>query len=510
MRDRDHCSLLSDNEYAYMSDGVIRDAGLFSLREGRTAKSQAAGAYPQDAYYFEPTPGQGRIIQFNQGIPYQWQGASGWARIGTLLVLTNTTDPVTMAALNGRIYVFPGTSGDHVWSWDGTSADWTDESSGNTNPPFGGLACVQADVICASGVASSASIAGTNLRDYIFFSNTFPSSGSGWDIAARNRRIPTDGSEPCLALGVYRDLSILALTRNSTHVFDMSSGTPSTYVRKTLDPKVGCIAPKTVVCVGEDVFFLSGDKQLRTIKRSTQDQAYGVSVPVSFNVPNLFDRITASAMSKACATMYNNYLLLAVPVDGATYNNSIFVFDLLLQTQAPFGYIPVCVGEWTNMRVAKFVTANFNNVPQLYYVDSTDGTLFQMFNGQQDDDGAFITCTMKSRGFQFKNPRCDKTIRDLEYTLIGTQGSLSISYARDDAAFNSLITGRSYGGTLSPLLPVSLSFTLPDAPAQIYDYLSFHGKGRSRTWQVLFSFNGPSFSLKEFALAGWVHAMKTR
>lgn len=509
MRDRDHPSLLAENEYAYMRDGVVRNAGLFAMRQGRTARSSPVGSVPQDMFYFEPQPGQGRLIQFNQGVPYQWQGASGWSRIGTALTLVNQTDLVSMAAINSTVYVFGGYS-DDVWTWNGVAADWTDEGDGNTHPPKAYYAAVQSGMLLSAGAASSTAIPSNDIYEYIFASNVFPSSGSGWDLLARNMRLSTKNIEPVTAIGEYRDGQILAFTRNTTWIVNLDATTPSDSVLNLVDPKVGCVAPKTLVCVGEDAFFLSGDKQLRTIKRTQLDKASSVSIPVSYNVPNLFSRITASAMRKACATVYDNYLLLAVPVDGSSYNNAVFVFDLLIQTAAPFGNIPICVGEWTNMRVGKFVTANFNNTPQLYYMDSHDGTLYQMFANQQQDDSDLITCSMKTRGLEFKNPRCDKTAKTLEYTLIGVQGNLTVNYAKDDAVFNNLITSRAYGGSLTPTLDVQLDFTLAGSPAQTYDYLSLYGKGRSRNWQLEFAFTGLSFSLKEFSLTGGVHAIKTR
>lgn len=503
MRDRDHASLLAKNQFAYGKNIEIREAGLAKTRRGKTQKAVATGSVPQGAVYYEPTPGNGRIIEINTGIPWQWQGSgTAWSRIGTL-TFSNTTDPVSFSILDGVLYVFFLT-GD-VFSWDGLTAEFTDELNTNTNPPIGNLSTVQAGRVCSSGVATTTG--SNNTRDYIFFSNIF--DGHTWNRATNNVRAPTDGSEPVTAIATYRQEQILAFTRSSAHIFNVTGASVAAFTHETLDPHIGCAASRTLVVFGEDAFFISSDRQLRTIKRTIQDIAYGVSVPVSYLVPNLFLRINRSNVSKCAGVFFDNYYILAAPLDLNTTNSSAIAFDMLHQTQTPSGWVPACVGEWTNIAAAQWVVANFNGKQDLYYIDSNDGSLYLMFD-TESDDGTTIPMEIQFRAPDWGDARNDKTIRDGEIQLIDSQGTVTVAYAKDDGTFITLVSF-TVGSTSGPYLPIALPFSLAGSgKSLIHKFLTFYQRGRSRNWQLKITHDGGTINLKQVTLSAWIEAQMTR
>lgn len=495
-RDRDHPSLLQDNEYARCVNGEIRDAGLFKTRRGRTKKcDHSPGSNPQGSCYYEPTSGTAYIIQVNSGRVWNWQyGGSTWNRIDASVTLTNTTSDVGLIILNGRLYIFAGAL-DHVYSWDGISATLTDEGDTNTDPIKGSIVCQQAGRICASVITT----------DYIYFSDVF--DGQTWDRSGNNKRVPTNGSEPVTSLAEYRKEEILSFTRNSCHIWNVSGSAVGNFTRTTLDPKVGTIAHKSVVVISDDAFFLDPTCHVRTIHRTQYDIAFGVSIPISYSNSTLFGRINKTYASKAAGVHFDNYYLLAVPLDANTRNSSVIPFDMLHQKATKEGTVPACVGEWTNMHVHSWIIGNFNGVQQLYYIDSDDGKLYLMFDGESDD-GESIEDALDTKAYDWGMPNHDKSIHSGEVQYIDSTGSLTIYYAKADASFSTL--GSMTADNSDPHLPVALPFNLGTGGKTEARCITGYRLGRSRYWQVRIVHTSGILNLKLITLRAWIESMATR
>lgn len=529
MRDRDHPSQLQPNQYAYGKNIEVRDSGLASTRHSRFVATgdcgSNGGTNPQGAYWYEPFPGQGMMVQIQGGAAYRWRGSSHfWEPMGNLQ-LNNTSDRVAMCCQSNFLYVYGSSNGsDSTWVYDPYAETWTSLADLNTSAPWGNLVAIQLGRMCVAGVDFTVTPNIQDTRQYIFYSDTFVSA---FNRVNNNTRISTDGGEPVKAISPYRNGQIIAWTRNNTKIIDISSANVASFVQQTLDSHLGCVAPMTVVPVGEDVFFLSPDGHVRTIKRTQQDTAYGVSTPVSFWVPNLMGRINKHAMGKCAAAFFNNYYLLAAPMDTSGKNNGLIVFDLLQSIQVPSSIgqtvVPICVGEWTNINAFQFVVTNFNNIQELYYIDSTNGAAVKMFDSGQNDgsvnltgDGQpivhFVDSTIKTRAPNWNTPRHDKTMHDLEMQFLNTFGTVTVSYARDDGNFNALFSGaigdtsKAILGSASTILP----FYLASDPGLVNLPLSFFRQGRSRNWQLQIDFTGGTMNLKEITMSAFIEGASTR
>jgi hypothetical protein len=500
MNDRDHPSDLKPNQYAYGRDIEIRESGLYKTRRGKNAKASSSGAQPQGIIYYEPLAGSGMLVIVNQGKIWRWSGSgTTLTRVDASVTLSNTSNRVRMVILNRRLYIFSG-SGSNVRSWDGASATLTDEGNTNTDPPRGDIAIVAAGRIVAAGT-------GDNVNDdQNYYSDI--DDGQTWSRSANILNSPTDGTEAITALATYRKEEHLSFTRNSSHYFDASGATVTAFSRTTLDPTIGTVSPLSVVVIGEDAFFLSSDAQVRTVKRTVQDIAYGVSLPVTALVPNLMARVNKTYMHKAAGIYFDNYYLLAVPLDDSHYNNGVIVFDMLHQQQLGGGSVPVCLGEWTNINCHQWVISNFSGKQELYYLDSLDGSLYQMFT-IESDDGTAITSIVQTRSANWGEPRKDKTVRDGEVDLEDTYGTISISYAKDDQVFTSLISNLSVGSA-NPSLPIVLPFTLGSGGVLQYIPFGMWRTGRSRNWQLQITHTSGVVNMKAAALAACIENVRTR
>lgn len=497
MRDRDHPSLLDENQYANGKNVEIRDAGLAKMRSGRTQKAVAVGATPQGGFFYEDANGNEYLIQVNEGKVYYWQNSgTAWTRIGTTQ-FSNASTNVGNAVLNGRLFIAPGTS-DNVHSWTG-SGSLTDEGNTNADPPRCKLLAQQAGRLISAGEAAP-------NQDYIRYSDIF--DGQTWDRAANNDRVPTNGSEEVLGIDTYRKEEILTLTPFSTHSWNISGSSVSAFSRLQLDSKVGCIAPRSLVVVGDDAFFLSADRQIRTIKRTVQDLAFGVSNPITFMVSKLMARINATYAHLCAAVYFNNYYLLAAPMDNNTRNSSVIAFDMLHQFQTPSGLVPVCVGEWTNIAVNQFVVTYFGGIQRLHYIDANDGSVKQMFDDSSSDDGTGIAPQIDVRAFDHGAPNHSKTAHGGEFQFVNSSGTATLAFSKDDATWVTL--GTKTIGDTGATLPVALPFNLPsDSGVSPWIY-SMYRQGRSKYWQLRLTFTGSSMSLKQFTFRSWIENFVTR
>lgn len=500
MNDRDHPSSLQPNQFVYAENIETRESGLYKTRRGSNTAIVSAGALPQGLFYFEPSAGNGFFVQVNEGKVWKSAAAVGpWSRVDASVTFSNTSVQVGFAVLNNVLYIHAGAS-DNVRSWDGSALVLTDEGNTNTDPPRSSLAIEQSGRICAGDTDVTAT------SDQIAFSDI--DDGHTYNRTSNIQNVPTNGTEPLTALATYRKQEILAWTRSSTQYFDISGSTISNFTRTTLDPVIGTVSPLSVVVIGEDAFFLSTDRQVRTIKRTVQDLAYGVSLPVTTLVPNLMARINATYSYKAASIYFDNYYLLAVPIDNSTTNNAVIVFDMLHQQQISSGAVPVCVGVWKNIRAQQWAVTNFSGKQELYYLDSMDGTVHKMFT-LESDDGTSIVDLVQTRAANWDTPRNDKTIHDGEIALEDTYGTISIDYAKDDQVFTSLISSLSIG-TGNPTLPVSLPFTLGSGGVLFNIPLCFYRTGRSRNWSFQITHTNGVINMKAATLAGIIESVRTR
>jgi hypothetical protein len=192
---------------------------------------------------------------------------------------------------------------------------------------------------------------------------------NGFDIdLSNNVRIDAEqGDEIVKILPVRSDKPRLYIFKqHSVHALDVvwTSGAQIPTTENTLDPTnskvvplthdVGTVAPNSVVYASgagdSDVFFLSRDG-VRSLRRVEQDTAGGAGPPISEPIQDIIARINWDAAGLATSAIYDHKLFMAIPVDGAVFNNTTIVYDLEKRRW---------VGEYT-LTPTDMITANFDD-----------------------------------------------------------------------------------------------------------------------------------------------------
>jgi hypothetical protein len=186
----------------------------------------------------------------------------------------------------------------------------------------------------------------------------------------------------------------------------------------------GCLAPRSMVQVGADVWLLAHRRGVCSIRLTETNALQGVDIPVSRDIQPIIDRINWVAARNAVAAAHDNRVYFAVPLDASTYNNAIITFSTL--TQKWEGY-----DTGSALRVQGFIKFTYDGAVRIGYV-STDGFIYQMGHGTYDETGAIsgaisrheIAWQWRSRGYGGKTAGVKR------------YGRLSVKVATHDPAYS--------------------------------------------------------------------------
>lgn len=219
-----------------------------------------------------------------------------------------------------------------------------------------------------------------------------------------------------------------------------------------LNREIGCVAGETVSQAGVDFFFLSRHGVNR-LSKTERDKAVGVSVPISDEIESEINRINWTAVDKACATVWDSFYLLSVPVDNSTENNLVLVYDIREEA-------------WTTIegwKVGSWQVARLNSVEEMLYFGTSDSTAEGKIYLALDestglDDGVDVTGSIETARFDFGTTDVRKQFRYIDvFTDGSTGGTVSVYAAPDNDTFQLL-------GTIDVGVDVlTLPFLLPPA-----------------------------------------------
>jgi hypothetical protein len=226
------------------------------------------------------------------------------------------------------------------------------------------------------------------------------------------------------------------------------SGVPDATDQPELLYERGCVAGRTVVQAGDDVYFMSQDG-IRALFRSQQDKLQiGSTNPISWNIKDQWNSLSWAYVEKACAVYFDNKIFFSVPVDASTTNNQVWVYY-----PATKGWM--IIDGWN---ISSFAKVTLSGQEKLFGTDAATGKVYQLWTAN-DDDGTAIAYTEEGRKDDMGNPLITKTGGYLRVRVYSA-GSYTIPvYASiDDQGYiklGDIVTPGSGTG-----LPLTLPFTM--------------------------------------------------
>jgi hypothetical protein len=207
---------------------------------------------------------------------------------------------------------------------------------------------------------------------------------------------------------------------------------------RLISQKIGCEAPLSVQFVpgapGGDIYFLSRDG-VRAMTRANDDTISGVSKPLSHPIRSTIKRINFKFANKITSAVFDNKYLLAVPLDGATENTHLLIFDLqspgwAIETWNPKALVTTRMTDQIDRLWMQYNTISYDcsitSAESLYhmykaYVGLADPGGAPVIYQEQTRAIAFGDITVKKKwdhlSLAFRNDAADTCVMGIQYNV---------------------------------------------------------------------------------------------
>jgi hypothetical protein len=232
-----------------------------------------------------------------------------------------------------------------------------------------------------SGSSGSETVAARNIQDEILISDI--ADPDTYDILQNNFRITAGVADHLVAVHPFADDNAIAFNRNSLHLISGLSGSLADLSIKEITREVGLVARKSVVTIGNAVYFLS-DNGVYSAEFGDLYNLRGAGKPLSDAINPIIKRINGAYASRAVGAFYDNRYWLAVPIDNSTTNNAILVYNVLNG-----GWESMDTVNTSGWDVANLVTANPDGLDRLYAISGYGG--IHEVDAREDDSDVVFT-----------------------------------------------------------------------------------------------------------------------
>ena len=376
-----------------------------------------------------------------------------------------------------------------------TSKAITDEGDTNTDPPQGSTGEYMPN--------NRLFVAGTDVegdRDSVFFSD--PLTPQTFDRAVNRFKVRSGGGGRVTKLKRWRQNELVIYKEDSIFVLtDTNMPNPLTdWTLLNFHPTIGCKAPKTVVSLGDEHFFLANDG-VRGLSRTQFDEVRnGV---ISDNIRDIIDRINKDQISKACAEFYDNKYILAVPLDSATENNFVLIYDTLaakVSENPSDGWTIIPLRTWYPSCFCEFEFSDNKNA-LIYGDDRALSLVYRAFNGNNDDGENIV---LQIRGPEHNVGYVQDAVWNPLFVVAESGDTTEmIIDARVNRKQFERIGVLDVGGTGGVDLPVDLPFSFTPSQEKTTNFLNTKQLGRGKTFQVQIThsdYNKDGFIFNEYTI----------
>ena len=224
-------------------------------------------------------------------------------------------------------------------------------------------------------------------------------------------RINQGSSDALVTLGRFNETTLIAFKEQSIYAIGNITGDLGGATLYEVTSEYGCQAPKSVVAIGKDLWFLADKRGVCSITLTEQNKIQGRDVPVSQEIQKTIDRINWRYAAGATAAYWQNRLYMAVPLDNAEVAKASLIPEDAVYDSNGVYVVSVRTGRqyrWrkgaNDLGVAngQGYTSFFNGsgefhldgfIPGARYLWTPSGTATNLLNGAEDlvaNDGAQV------------------------------------------------------------------------------------------------------------------------
>lgn len=337
--------------------------------------------------------------------------------------VTNATGYNVYGRKDGKWYFIAYLEGNSSTSYDDTGAVtpsevFTPPEGNSTGGQIGAYISVYKDSLFIAGDPDNPSRlyysgGGDKINDF-----TIGNGGGFIDVSKNDGQVIT-------GMIVFKD-SLIVFKRNSIYKFSFStSGLPQ---MELINPAIGCVAPRSIIAVENDVLFAS-DRGIFSIGNAP-GFAFDVlrTNELSAPVRSLYQAIDSEYIeniSAVYATKNNtNLAIFSYTPSGSTTNSEALVLD----AERTGWY------KWTNINANCWLQYrdSSGDTHVLYGDDSSGYVKEALVSGSDEDFGSAVSSQFRLAGVSFKGDGAQYlTLKDLDVVLRKPQGTLKINILID-------------------------------------------------------------------------------
>ncbi len=483
----DYGDKIAANQGVSVINGTIKTKGQIYTREGQALfnKDTQSSAF-NGIGRFDPNATTSYLMAASGvSVVRSLSSDSNWTIVNSGHNLTPGISTNFVQA-NNLFFVMNGTNAT-AW-YDGT--DYNVSTGWPTSPPTVTTATWMNNYLFAAGNSTN--------PDWVYVSSNVLASGPTVFPANTVIKVESGDGQPIQRLEAYRTGDILIYKARS--IYDLNiTGVDSTcspqpicqWSYTNLVKDVGTPAPRSVVSLGNDQWFLSSAPfGIRSVTRTQFDKTFVnlISQPIQDIFDGTADRhLNTVQVAKAAGVYFDNKFLLAIPTGSSTVNDLVVVYDFITSSWFLIdGWYPQA---WVM----------FNN--KLYYTDANDGRVVECFTGTTGDVGTVVPVpssgpsvgipfTYTSKILDFDEPENFKQLDSiaLEFNPTGSYNA-TVEINLDNSGFQTAGTIALTANAVT--LPVVLPFTL-SSPGITYKTLQLTKYGEFKKIQVRVTLNAVS------------------
>ena len=350
---------------------------------------------------------------------------------------------------------------DNVHSYDGTTV--TDEGNTNTDPPRGKVGCYFQNRFWVANDSTN--------PDYVWYSDVADSQT--FDRSTNVFKVSPGGNDQITGLMPFRKSRELYIFKeDSIHKLTCAGATSAWYLSE-VDTTHGCIAPRTIRVVGNDIYYLSRDG-VRSIKTTEFNIEQGIDLPLSVVEKTIWDTRNDAQISNACAGDLEGIYYVSFATGSSTTNDTTLVYFISRNGWS----------HYTGLAPAVWVNWVISNEERIYFGEDAADSKVYRFLSTQADAGSAITCQEETKDYDFGFPAHWKVGGYLEVRAKASGDyDITVSAQLDTGGFQSLGTFSLLG--TAPTLPVDLPFDLDESNI-LSEIFYLNGLGRYK--RIMFKF----------------------
>jgi len=416
-------NLISDKEWSdllnvqFAEGGVVRKRMGFETYGDTLTSAYGLGSLVTDSY---------NHLMTIDGTSFKYSTGSSWTTVGTFNFTADKDVAFTQA--RGKAYIWNGTEGGTTWNGSVLNRPGT--------MPKAKFSVFYNSYHIASGVDGQSSRvyisvlsdsddftnAATTLMDSTEVPGATVFAGTGANFVDIQ---PNDGDK-ITGLGVYQDILVIF---KQFAIYQMTFDDTGNPIVQLITRATGCIAPRTIENVENDLYFLSREGVRVLGNEANYFNSIRTSI-ISKNIQPDIDAMLPSEYSKAVSIYYNDEYIVSLPNSSGQLKYT-YVYHKIFKAWS----------KWDNIQAGSFNTyIGSDNSIKLLFLKNAGTQVYCFTPNEYTDNGTPINSYLLSKVFDFKNPDITKYFVDLGLMFRTISGEATIEiYTEGDLLFGGAV-----------------------------------------------------------------------